>query len=234
MRSITAAIDKILKENEGARVLLVATSTIRIVSEKHAIMDACAIFDLTEMVESAEKDDNTKKKKVQITEPIKLFCKENNINCINYTEGTVFFYSSMKHISTAVSMILEANKGIKVKCLKTTTVRVNKGEEFVNACTIFENDTEMIENNNSNDVNVQITKSIKLYCDNHNVTICDNGDGKFCMTGSMRQVSATISKILEANKGSKVKDLKTAKMEIDKDKENRKGITIVNANVSFC
>lgn len=232
MRSIVAAIDKIKNDNEGARVIKVATSTIKIFNEKSAIMDACIIFDLPEIVTYATRDKSSKKKKkVQITEPIRLFCKENNIDCFNYSKGTVFFYGCVEHISTAITMIEDANKNLKIKYLQPVTVSIKEEKEIGNVFAIFE-DNDIVEKNYANDEIVEITKSIRLYCGNHNVKIDDNGKGLVCMTGSMRHVSATISKIREANKGS-VKDLQTKTISTGIDKETGRDIAIVNANVIF-
>lgn len=229
MRSITAAIDKIRKDNEGTRVQWIATSNIKIVNEK-AIMDACVIFDLPKKVAHATSDKSSTKKKVQITEPIKHFCNENGINYVNFSKGAIFFYGNVKHISSAITMIEEANKNLKVKYLQSVTV--NEGKEIANACAIFE-DNDIVEENYTNDEIVKLTESISLYCDNHDVKISDNGVGSFCITGSMRYFAATISKILEANKDSKVKNLQTKSIGTGTDQETGRDIAIVAASVIF-
>jgi len=227
MRSVTAAINKILKDNKGSRVLCMATSTIKIFDKKEAIMDACVIFDLSKMDEETVENKNTKKKKVKITELTRQFCEINEIECINYSEGCIFFFGREEPVNYAISLIDIANKGISTTHI--TTVRVN--EEFVNTCIIYDEEYNSEEYNSN--IDVQISKSINLYCNNHNVTISNNGEGLVCMTGSMRHVAATISKIIEANKGSKVKDLQTKKISNGTDQETRRDIAIIEAKVRF-
>ena len=144
MRNITAAISKIMKENKGARVQCMTTTMIKIVKEEHAIMEACVIFDLTNLVEQPElEDDSTNEKKVKITDSVKLFCKNHDITLVNNSEGAVYFCGSMRDISAAISKILEGNKELHVQSLTSALVRIGKDKDkkdctIVNACVIFD------------------------------------------------------------------------------------------------
>lgn len=144
MRNIAAATSKIMKENKGARVQCMTTTMIKIVKEEHAIMEACVIFNLTNLVEQPElEDDSTNEKKVKITDSVKLFCKNHDITLVNNSEGAVYFCGSMRDISAAISKILEGNKDLHVQCLTSALVRTEKNEQgkenaIVNACVIFD------------------------------------------------------------------------------------------------
>lgn len=144
MRNIAAAISKIMKENKGARVQCMTTTMIKIVKEEHAIMEACVIFDLTNLVEQPElEDDSTNAKKVKITDSVKLFCKNHDITLVNNSEGAIYFHGSMRDISSAISKILEGNKDLHVQCLTSALVKIVKDKDkkdcaIVNACVIFD------------------------------------------------------------------------------------------------
>lgn len=133
-----------MKENKGARVQCMTTTMIKIVKEEHAIMEACVIFDLTNLVEQPEvEDDSTNAKKVKITDSVKLFCKNHDITLVNNSEGAIYFHGSMRDISAAISKILEGNKELHVQSLTSALVRIGKDKykkdyTIVNACVIFD------------------------------------------------------------------------------------------------
>jgi len=78
---------------------------------------------------------------------------------------------------------------------------------------------------------LNITKSAKLYFKNLSVDCINNVCGAVYLTGSMRNITAAVSKLLQINPGVRVQCMNTATVEIIESKDGNKAI--VNASVIF-
>ena len=174
---------------------------------------------------------------LRINNNTKAYFEHISVDCINNVEGIVYLEGSMRNVSAAISKLLNTNKGARIQSITKAVVNIFRNEHvIVNACVIFDlskmADTS-ISGNEKDENKLEFTKSMRLFCKKHGITCNSHAEKVVYLEGSMRNISAVISKICEVNKDVHVQHFVKEIASIKKDEETGKEYAYLNACVIF-
>ena len=173
---------------------------------------------------------------LKIKETTKDYFKHINVTCINNVEGIVYLEGIMMNISAAISQLLKSNKGARIQSITNAVVSTFKDDVIVNTGVIFDLSKTVdlsVTNSDKDENKLKFTKSMRLFCQNRGVTCKNYAEKVVYLAGSMRNILAVISKILEVNNDVQFKHFVNEKASTKKDTETGKEYAYVNACVIF-